>query len=344
MEGVGKLPYTTEFIRYINISDKLQSSTEIPPDFDTWVTFDNGFNKDAYARKYQPIAQMTHPQMGQVNEDIRISTEAAIRQFYNGTMSEEDFTAKFKELTEKNFQANHEYINHGLTSPDMDKTMMKVFYGEYRRMILDVAVQQNNEEGRQYVQGDPARSQWKYYNSDYYNKSESAITAITKGIEDIAQEHGHESFEIPDYEEKQLWLYNDFNTALNNPMVASDYTFLNHDTVPTEGIVWFYQQGFSESVTLDENNPFTKFDPNNFLTATSWATLRGPDGKVQKTGLDIIYDYSSKDRYNVGSLLQFSGSSSKVSAANAFMNQLQVYRMDYFADRHSNYSGYSSYA
>lgn len=332
--------YEYDFNRYLKVDDAIKI-VETPVDMDTWVTYNPEQNKDFYLRRYNPISQASNPQMAQVNDDIKISAEAAIRDYYSGKMSEDAFISKFHELADKNFQANHKYVNHGLTSKEMEQGMMEVFYGEFRRTALDIAVKMNNEEGKQYVTGDADSADWKYYNSDYYYKSESAIAALTKGIKEIATEHGHESFQVPDYRGKERWLYNNFNTAFSNPMVATEQTFLDRDAVPPEGLVWFFQQGSNSSqviaVPSEDYRAPTEFDAKNFLTATAWASFRGPDGTLQKVSSDMFYDFSDKDKHTLGKLFQFEGQSPGVKAANHFLMQLQVYRRGYFSDHYSNY-------
>lgn len=344
MEGINERTYgvgSFDYSRYLKTTNTIKT-LETPVNTDTWRTCNEDSNRSFLMKRYQPIAQLSNPEMSKINDEIKISAEGAIRDFYSGKTSEEELLSKFQALAEKNFKANHDYVNHGLTSKEMDQAMMDTFYGEFRRMALDVAVKMNNDEGKQYVTGNAGSGDWKYYNSDYYYKSEAAIGVLTQGMTELAKEHGHETFQIPDYKEKELWLYNNFNSAFSNPMVASEQTFLDRDLLPPEGFVWFSQQGVSDTskvvaVLVEDCETPTKFDANNFLTATSWATLRGSDGIVHKIGSDIIYDYSNKDKYILSELFRFDGHSQEASIANDFLSHLQVYRRGYSSEQYSNH-------
>ena len=123
----------------------------------------------------------------------------------------------------------------------MEQAKMKTFYGEFRRKILSSAVCRSVEEGKQYVAGDPSGARnWKYYNSDYYYQSEAAISAVSKGIMDIAQRKGYDDFSIPDYKAKGLNEYYNFNTAFSNSFAVSEQYILNPDAVPPRNFQWFF--------------------------------------------------------------------------------------------------------
>ena len=165
-----------------------------------------------------------------------------IDQFFDGTMSESELQAEYEKLLKKELFGSMENPTGPLTASQ--KETATNFYNAFREKILSTAVERNNAEGEQYITGDMnVQRNWAYYNSDYYYASESAISAITEGAQNVSQEYGS-TFEVPDYmAQGKTNLYN-FNTALSgDPFVASDYHYIiDPDVVPPENFKWFYEK------------------------------------------------------------------------------------------------------
>lgn len=100
--------------------------------------------------------------------DISGRMDRAIEQFMDGTMSEDQLAELFQSLSHELFETS---CRAGYPLPIADdfkeQAVSEAFYDEARRRILDIAVNRNNEQGKQYLTSDmnPQRS-WKYYNSD----------------------------------------------------------------------------------------------------------------------------------------------------------------------------------
>ena len=215
MEGIITNPFSSqEYIQYGNLTfknetDKIYRVDPATVDMDQFVQVDTSLKSQTTAWKkcFSDIALSQSP-VADVKKEIDAKTTAAIRGFFDGTVSEEELANTFKSLAEQFSDACREAgYPCPLQSKGMTQAMTETFYSEFRRKILETAVQRNYAEGEQYVTGDMnAQRNWKYYNSDYYFQSEAAISAITNGLDRLTQGPAYESFTLPDYKEAGLGL------------------------------------------------------------------------------------------------------------------------------------------
>ena len=186
------------------------------------------------------------------------------------------------------------------------------------------------------------------YNSDYYFKSEAAISAITDGLNKLAQGPAYEGFTIPDYKAEGLNLYYNYNTAFSNGFAVDEQFMLDPDAVPPENFQWFYQSGGdgtskvieADSLTIEHPDGTTEFidyrpksfDPTDYRTATTWAAYRDAQGNKHVVSTDFFYNFSKDDLHNVADLLNFTqGDPAQDSVVNRFLKNLQVYSQGYFS-------------
>lgn len=270
-----------------------------------------------------------------------------IDQFFDGTMSESELQAEYEKLLKKELFGSMENPTGPLTTSQ--KEIAANFYNAFREKILSAAVERNNAEGKQYVTEDMnVQRNWAYYNSDYYYASESAISAITEGAQNVSQEYGS-SFEAPDYmAQGKTNLYN-FNTALSgDPFVVSDYHYIiDPDVAPPENFKWFYEKGGDAYRTAIQLNSLTvedadgnktvtdyttaAFDPKDPLKAQTWVSYTDEDGVEHRLSTDIVFNNSKEDLRNVSDLLSFSHKDTdKASLLNQFLSNLQLYPKRYF--------------
>lgn len=280
--------------------------------------------------------------------DVSGRADEAIGKFMDGTMNGEELASQFQTLAHEMFESAAKV---GYPIPLIDETMeqacTEAMYDNFREKILSAAVQRNNAEGRQYVTGEmcPQRT-WKYYNADYYYKSEDAIAAVTRGMEEFAQDRGWE-WSVPDYKGKNM--YYNFNTAFSNNFCLDSQYVLDPDMVPPEGFEWFYQTGGSsgpvvatpvtiithadgteEYVEQGQRTQRTKFDPTDYYTAKTWAAYTDKNGQRHVVSKDIVFKGDKGDLFNAGGLLRFAvGDESE--ALNAFLHNLQLYPKNYFS-------------
>lgn len=283
---------------------------------------------------------------------INAEMSTAVSDFYDGKLSEDELAQKFQELSGRLLST---YEDQGypnglfITNQAGREAAVESFYDEFRFKLLSVAVQRNNQEGRQYVTGEmnPHRN-YKYYNADYYYKSEAAIAALDKGAEAAVEKLDLTNFTIPDYKAEGLNCYYNFNSAFSNNFCASEQYFLDYDQVPPEGFKWFYQVGGTGEAqviggewrnvsqtggdsgpTLPE--PAKPFDPTDSWSATTWVSYRDAGGREHRASMDFYYTYTDADLINLSRLVKFSGGDPKQdAAANRFLSSLQVYRKNYF--------------
>lgn len=346
-----------------NVTDKLQTVTD-PEKIKTFqencVRFERGFEeqKGLEQKYFSPFAMENSPVISSAAKEIYGEGQAVIDKFFDGTISAEELGSTLQGLSDRLLKACEE---EGYPSPLFGGSMaaagMEAFYGEFRRMILDAAVQRNNAEGRQYITGGmTAQRNWKYYNSDYYYQSEDAISALTDKFLAAAREKGWEDkVSVSDYKAKGLNLYNNFNSALSNHFNVDDQFIIDTDEVPPRDFRWFYQSGGNDGThgkvtarwserpdgTIYDYVDYTTpgFDSTDPTKGTTWAAYKDENGTWQYDSLDFTYDFSKDDLKNVAGLLKFAGKTgASREAVNQFLKNLQLYPGGYFS-RFPQYGG-----
>lgn len=349
--------------QFKDISTEL-TTIDSPSDTDEFVRVDTSREKrmEDWKPAFTDAALERAPAMADVWKDCKQQTEAAVGQFLDGEIDADALSQVFQRAYQRVTDAAQE---SGYPFPLWDEAMgpaaLESIYGEFRRQILDVAVQRNNQEGRQYVSGQiTAQRNWKYYNSDYYFKTEEAIGAVTERYTSMAQEAGWEDWvSVPDYKEKGLNLYYNFNTAFTNQFSADEQFMLDPDQVPPKDFQWFYQSGggdgrtgFVTSLTIGHQDgtetviDYTSpgFHPTDPASGMMWASYRDENGERRQIGTDFRFTFGASDLYNAASLLHFSGNSAAAQAANRFLQNLQVYPAGYFSRFPAQEKHFNAYA
>ena len=198
---------------------------------------------------------------------------------------------------------------------DGDQARADTFFSDFRRRILDRAIERNNQEGLQYA-ANGKDGHWQYYNSDYYYGTESAISAVKDGVMNYCREKGYSDFTFTEpgeeWELKAVGFnyYSDFNSAWSNSFGLTGHkAFVDEDQAPPKDFVWFYEFGGKGKIYMYERkdtDPNT-FDPENPLSARMWISYRGEDGKIHKVSKNFAFDGSASDLKSVAGLLSFSG-------------------------------------
>lgn len=329
----------------------------IKPNLDKWdgvssevLTFDGKqFTQEdqlnALKSQFMSHSLASNKQMQDAWDGISERVDNAIEQFMDGTMSEDQLSDLFQSLAHELFE---ESCKAGyplpIVSNDKEQKVAEAFYDEARRRILDIAVKRNNEQGEQYITGEMnIRRTYKYYNSDYYYKSEAAIAAITKGMEDLAQANDWD-FTIPDYKGKGMDQYYNFNTALSNQFQTREQYLIDPDMEPPQGFEWFFETGGDPHIFVLEGqvitNPDgsetvvplpsrTKFDPIDYLTGNTWFAYTDKNGERHVFSTDVIFRNEKSDLMNVGSLFKLPDDE-EWDAVRRFLKNLQLYPKGYF--------------
>lgn len=317
-----------EYIQYgkftfKNVTDQLTKIDPATVDTSTWVKYDRTHAQEVAAWKgYFDNRTLASSPVSEVKQEIDAQADAVINGFFDGTVSEEELSETFQALAKKLGDAcddaGYPLPLQGITTI---QARTESFYSEFRRKILDIAVQRNRQEGQQYITGEMnSQREWMYYNSDYYFKSEAAISAITDGLDQIAQGPAYKDFALPNYRAQGMDAYYNFNSAAFSESFQTSNQLLDPDQVPPKDFKWFYQSGGS-NVAMGTPAP-KYFDPTDYRTATSWASYLDDKGNKHI----VSADFSNCSLYNVSSLLNFTnGSSAQDAEVNQFLKNLQVY-------------------
>lgn len=292
-------------------------------------------------------------------KEINQERDDAINKFLDGDMSQEELADTFERLLNKfrNACDENDYpMPRGLYE---DEGMSEAFYSDFRARILDLSVQRNDEEGKQYITGEiDVTRNWKYYNSDYYFKSEDALAALDKGLEQFLDNVGIKNYklDIPDYKAEGLDLKYNFNSAWSHyrGMCSwygeADQFMKDYDAVPPKGFEWFYQSGgdakkkvitMTDMTRVTESGPNgeevvlwekdrSKFDSKDAYSATTWAAYRDSKGVRHVVSVNFAYEESENDLKVVSSLLRFTGNKEEDAPFNRFLNSLQVCKGGHF--------------
>lgn len=357
MDGVTSNPFSGQkYIKYgkytfENITDQLHVTPHSEDHAVKYVVDMSVERQVSACKKYFSDAALAQSPAAGVKQEVDARTADVINGFFDGTVSEEELADTFQALAGKLSSACEDAgYPIPLRSVGATQALTETFYSEFRRKILDIAVQRGNQEGKQYVTGEMnAQRNWKYYNSDYYFKSEAAISAITGGLNELAQGPAYEGFTLRDYKAEGLNLYYNYNTAFSNSISMDEQFLLNPDMVPPRDFQWFYQSGGdsakrvfdADSLTVSRPDGTveafydyrpTSFDPTDSRTAATWASYRDAQGNQHLVSADFFYNFSKDDLRNASELLNFTqGDPAQDTAANRFLKNLQVYSKGYFS-------------
>lgn len=352
-----------------NISHQLQYLDEKPdPEIiakqkqDGWRTIPAVETRTAWRAEFCPDIMSHDPAISDVYNGIMGQADRAIDRFLEGNLSEEELASQFESmLTTFGEKCEERGYPHPLfcEGKGVIQCRTESFYDEFRRRILQAAVDKNNAEGRKYLTGNAGPgSDWRYYNADYYYKSEAALSAITDGLMSYTTDRwGYEDFTLRDYAAEKMNLYNNFNSAWCNKFDLDQQYIIDENQAPPEGFKWFYQCGSTEGgnrlLSMKEYDPRTGrtrilmmnepdpnvFDPTWPYSATMWASFRDEDGKEHRVSKIFAFDRNEPDLRGVSDLLHFAGKGKAAQAASRFLENLQVYTVGYFGSRYTKRSG-----
>ena len=329
---------------------------------DGWVRVLAKEDRASWRGEFCHEAMSHDPAISDVYNGLMGQADRAIDRFLEGNLSGKDLAAQFESmLTTLGEKCEERGYPHPLfcdgKGPIQSRT--ESFYEEFRRRILQAAVDKNNAEGRQYVTGNASPGgDWKYYNSDYYYKSEAALSAITDGLMSYTTGRwGYEDFTLRDYATEKMNLYNNFNSAWCNKFDLDQQYIIDENQAPPEGFKWFYQRGSAEGgnrlLSITEYDPRTGhtrvlmqdepdsnvFDPTWPYSATMWASFRDENGKEHRVSTNFAFDMEEPDLRRVSALLEFVDGDKSLQTANQFLKNLQVYTLGYFGSQYTKGGG-----
>lgn len=268
---------------------------------------------------------------------VMTEVKSVAGKFYDGMISEEDLQAEYERLSERYVDA---YAQSGYPSRMFCNSIQtqlgarELFYDKFRGALLSEAVARNNAEGHQYATGETGNGRRvKYYNSDYYYKSEAAISAITKGAFAVAEvskaqceefgHHGYE-FEVPDYQSTMAVGAGDpflnFNSAWSRTVLGGNRFLTSCDAVPPKNFIWFYE---SEGPDLISDS------------ASTWAYFRDECGAEYFSFRYFNFEGRGEGLFRISELLNFKiRDQEPASRVERFLDCLQVFRQEFCTGRY----------
>lgn len=348
------IQYTTPYGTSTFKSLPLKTLDHIPNmDKDKWCTAVPTTSKDwvnPVKRHFTCASLEGSKKMRESWKDISGRADEVINQFMDGSIDKNALADRFQSLSHELYETACRVNYPTPLIFDDEQAVSEAFYDEVRRRILDIAVDRNNEEGKQHITGEMnAQRSWKYYNADYYYyKSEDAIDAVTNGMEEMAKTHNWD-FTIPDYKSKGLNLYYNFNTAFSNKFCQSEQYLIDPDMEPPQGFEWFFQTGgdrnkYSTYGVLESKiitNPDgseteiklidrNKFDPTDFYTGNTWFAYTDKSGKRHVFSKDVVFNDQKSDLMNLGNLFKIPVDN-EWEKVRGFLGNLQLYPKGYLS-------------
>lgn len=339
----------------VNVTDRVTIETtkgDGPPpfdisDFSSTAVKDPEAGKAFWRRFFAEDALAWSPVTSDMKKELDAQRSEAIEAFFDGKISEEELSERFESLVQKFSDfCDEEGYPVPIFGEAFRPCLTEMFYSDFRREILSAAVRRGSEIGKQYMTGEMnANRTCKYYDADLYYKSEAAVGAITSGAESFAQKNDV-YFKVPDYTGKNM--YYNYNTAFSNSFDLEEQFILNPDQAPPEGFAWFYETGGKihgngrclGSWSVDKNGNIhnyeyygpTGFDPDDHLTARTWAAYKDKDGNLRRVETELIFKDNKEDLYNLASLLRFTGGDSSMDTVmNRFLKNFQLYPNGYWS-------------
>lgn len=199
-------------------------------------------HKQAWRPYYTSGSLLKSPVMSDAYREIDADMDDAVDRYMDGDMTDGELTETIHSLLKRLCDT---CTQRGYPTPlgggiYGEQAMADSFYSEFRVKLLDEAVRRNNAEGVQYA-ANGKNGNWQYYNSDYYYKTESAMSAAKAGVMDFCHEKGYSDFTFTNRRDE--WklevvgfnYYDDFNSAWTNSF-KSPQTFLHEDQAPPKDL------------------------------------------------------------------------------------------------------------
>ncbi|MBQ4347375.1 MAG: hypothetical protein IJC39_02890 [Firmicutes bacterium] len=172
----------------VNITDRMEKLDWSQVDKDSFVAYTPNYYGMKMSVTPAALTAKTDSPIARESCAVIKKADALIAGYYDGEMSIEQLQSSYEALAK-------EYTdvlgNNGYSSMQVKYCAAEAFYDSFRVKLLEEAVRRNNAEGKQYVSDDYGKcNTYSYYNSDYYYKSEKAISAITKGAMAVSDSLG----------------------------------------------------------------------------------------------------------------------------------------------------------
>lgn len=282
----------------------------------------------AWAHRIMPSNCYGYNEYDDTNQTILNGMTRTLNDYYSGKATVDDVTSSFKNA----FQAmqNHMIGDHYTTQNDVEsnKQILLDTYNVFRQYAVSTASTACQNEGqkiaKQYgMEGNP---DWVYYNSDYYNKSEAAKSAVKDCAADLAKKLGLGNVDFPTKFDDPLRaeLYDNFNTNWNwsstkNVGISS---MLNPDKIPPKDFKLFFKENKYSDEQAAKAGPGINRDAGAlWVSSGKWK---------QETEVPFSYNYDKNGHFNAASLIQASGvSCTNSEEINSFLKNFDVYLKAY---------------
>ena len=266
----------------------------------------------------------------------------AAKKYLDGTMTDGQLSDLLKGMISRMTEVcvEQDYPVPGAGGADGEQTIADSLFNEFRKKILDEAINRNYNEGLEHA-SNGKQGNWVYYNSEYYYKTESAISTLTNTVMDYCHEKGYEDFTItPPSDQWRAKLvdcnfYEDFNGAWENRFGNRNLLF-DKDQAPPKDFILFYETGgdYRNAVIVDHVANGAVFDPTDFLSARIWVSYRDANGNLfgSTTIFAYNFDWTPSNAKVVDDLLSFPGLD-KDDPLHQYLKNMQVFTLDHFTCR-----------
>lgn len=262
------------------------------------------------------------------NRKILDGMTQTLNDYYAGKATVEDVTSSFKDAFQamKNFMVGNHYSSEN--DAKSNKQILLDTYNVFRQYAVSTASTACQNEGKQIAKqyATEGNTDWVYYNSDYYYKSEEAKSAVKDCAADLANEQGlgNVDFPIKFSDPLRAELYDSFNTNWNwgSTMNVGVSTMLNPDEVPPKDFkLFFTEQKYTQKQISD---PATGINPDAGVLSVSSGSWK------QEVDVPFRYDFDENGHFNAANLIQALDSSCRnPDEINSYLKNFDVYLKAY---------------
>lgn len=232
-----------------------------------------------------------------------------MKDFYAGKVSQEELDSYFEECcTSMRIYRTQQHQTTGASEAD-NKKIVSEMYEIFAKENARAARQVNYQEGKTLNQSmyQDNRSDWTYYNADYYYKCSETNAALRESVQKMAEKWELDNIDCQAIEDNSCYTIDggfDFNSGWNFSFrnQAGRSSIATEDSIPPEGFKIFFKEQVTEYTENNEFDGYLKIvlGKEEYELNVPFQTLRtGPEGEIQNVW-DLMKERLTESKDNTG--------------------------------------------